>query len=203
MTIIQTTKALNPRKERDEYPTPYDFVYSVCNHDLYNLIHNSDYILDPGCGSGVWGKAIKAVRPHAFITGVEINQEHVMNMSRVYDEFNMVDFTDPHFYPHQQSDLIIGNPPYSLAHEFINKALQIVKPGGRVVFLLRLDFLASVKRYDMWYNTEGKPEIVRVSSSRISFDGSGKSDDTNYALFQWIKAPVTSSTILSWFDWKR
>lgn len=39
------------------------------------------------------------------------------------------------------ADLVIGNPPFSVAPDFLNRALELVRPGsGRVVFLLPCDF---------------------------------------------------------------
>ena len=73
-------------------------------------------------------------------------------------------------------DYIITNPPFSLAQEFIEKSLTL---SPRVIFLLRLSFLESQKRYDFWQ--KHNPSIY-VLSKRPSFVG-GATDSCAYAWF--------------------
>lgn len=78
-------------------------------------------------------------------------------------------------------DLILTNPPFSLAQEFINHSLV---HASCVILLLRLNFLASIKRYDWWRQIP--PTALHVLSKRPSFTGSG-TDATDYAWFVWDK----------------
>jgi hypothetical protein len=76
-------------------------------------------------------------------------------------------------------DLILTNPPYSIAQEFIEHALPRAQC---TIMLLRINFLGSVKRYDFWKNN--RPDSLIVLSNRPSFTGSG-TDSTEYAWFVW------------------
>lgn len=76
-------------------------------------------------------------------------------------------------------DVIVTNPPYSLALEFISHAL-FVSPN--VYMLLRLNFLASQKR-SVWFR-QHEPSALFVLSRRPSFTGIG-TDATDYAWFYW------------------
>lgn len=76
-------------------------------------------------------------------------------------------------------DLILTNPPFSLAQEFISHSLA---NAACVIMLLRLNFLASIKRYDWW--KQRPPTALHVLSKRPSFTGSG-TDATDYAWFVW------------------
>lgn len=60
MTIIQTTKVLQPRSKHDFYPTPD----GLCRAALY-LLPDEPYqwFLDPGAGAGPWGKAARVCIP--------------------------------------------------------------------------------------------------------------------------------------------
>ena len=78
-------------------------------------------------------------------------------------------------------DLIFTNPPFSIAQEFIDHSL---KNADTVFMLLRLNYLASIKRYDWWVNQS--PTALYVLSKRPSFTGSG-TDATDYAWFVWDK----------------
>lgn len=79
------------------------------------------------------------------------------------------------------TDLIFTNPPFSLAAEFIDHS---TKHANTVFMLLRLNYLASIKRYEWWKNNP--PVALYVLSKRPSFTGSG-TDATDYAWFVWDK----------------
>lgn len=81
-----------------------------------------------------------------------------------------------------QVDLIITNPPFSIAQEFISHA---TKHADTVFMLLRLNFLGSIKRYEWW--KANTPTALYVLSKRPSFTGSG-TDATDYAWFVWDKS---------------
>jgi len=88
----------------------------------------------------------------------------------------------------QRYDVIIGNPPYSLAKEFIDKSLELLAPGGRLIFLLRTNFLESAKRFAWWQDT--LPNRLYVLHKRPSFTGKG-TDATSYSWFIWEKSQYT------------
>jgi hypothetical protein len=81
-------------------------------------------------------------------------------------------------YP-QRFDFIITNPPFSLAREFIEKSLTI---ANCVVMLLRLNFLGSQSRKELW--EKHPPTAIHVLTKRPSFTGHG-TDATDYAWFVW------------------
>lgn len=82
------------------------------------------------------------------------------------------------------NDLIIGNPPYELAEEFVRQSFKILAPGGTIVFLFRLAFLEGQERgVGLW--REFPPIRVATCSRRPSFTGNGKTDSTAYACFYW------------------
>lgn len=71
-------------------------------------------------------------------------------------------------------DVIITNPPFLLAEQFIRKALGDVRDGGYVVMLLRLNFFGSKARRAFF--DEFMPERVYVHHRRMSFTDDGKTD---------------------------
>ena len=79
-------------------------------------------------------------------------------------------------------DCIITNPPYSLAQEFVTKALE---DADVVIMLLRLGFLESQTRNKWWQ--DNKPSSLMVLSQRPSFTDDGKTDGSGYAYFVWDK----------------
>lgn len=81
-------------------------------------------------------------------------------------------------------DCIITNPPYSLAQEFVTKALT---EAPVVIMLLRLGFLESMKRNAWWQ--DNKPSSLLILSKRPSFTEDGKTDGAGYAWFIWSRDP--------------
>jgi hypothetical protein len=80
------------------------------------------------------------------------------------------------------ADIIITNPPFSLAQEFLEKSLA---NASCTVYLLRLNFLGSQKRAAFWQ--QHPPTHLFVLSRRPSFTGNG-TDATEYAWFVWDAA---------------
>jgi hypothetical protein len=89
-----------------------------------------------------------------------------------------------------------GNPPFSLAVPFVERALEIVQGGGVVFMLQRLNFLGSKKREAFWQ--EHPPSAVLVHTRRPAFDPDKpkQTDSIEYAHFFWVKGVAPSTTEL-------
>jgi hypothetical protein len=79
-------------------------------------------------------------------------------------------------------DLVMTNPPYVTAFQFAQIGLSRLAPGGTLVLLLRLGFMASQTRA-RWLR-DHMPHHVYVLSARPSFDGVG-TDASDYGWFVW------------------
>lgn len=98
---------------------------------------------------------------------------------------------------------IITNPPYSLALEFIERAINIVHEGHKVAMFLRLLFLEGKRRGEFF--RLHPPARVIVSSERILCAKNGDFDKmlknggsaVAYAWFIWVKG-YKGETKLSW-----
>jgi hypothetical protein len=77
------------------------------------------------------------------------------------------------------TDLILTNPPFSLAKEFIDHSLKYC---NTCIMLLRINYLGSIGRHDWW--KENTPTALHVLSKRPSFTGKG-TDATDYAWYVW------------------
>lgn len=88
------------------------------------------------------------------------------------------------YEPVDRPDVIITNPPYSIAQKVAERCLSIVKPEGTVALLLPLDFLASKGRGP--FLETFRPDVY-ILSPRPSFRTSIK-----WSVMVKIIDPVTS-----------
>lgn len=203
MQSLNRLKSTRPRKERDFYETPYELCEATLNRLMKDevLIKGSDG-LDAGAGNGVWGRAYnKIIRDrNSTSLGIDLSMIHGANP---YDWFIQSDFLGNLPGAFYANDLVYGNPPYSLAEEFVRQGLECVGSGGYVYFLLRLAFLESKKRHFGLF-TDFNLKRVYVLSRRPSFfssNGRGKTTDAlSYAMFLWQK-DWGGRTQLDWLYW--
>jgi len=97
---------------------------------------------------------------------------------------------------------IVTNPPFSMASEFVQKALNIVPTGRKVCMFLRLLFLEGKKRKELF--KQYPPETVYVFSNRVNCAKNGdfktyKRSAIAYAWFVWTKG-YTGETIVKWVN---
>lgn len=106
-----------------------------------------------------------------------------------YKEYCEIDHDKDYFNykPSTAVDLIITNPPFSLAEEFLRKSILEAR---NVIYLLRINFLASKKRQQLWEDI-GTPNKLLVLSARPSFTGEG-TDSQEYAWFCWDKDGIVN-----------
>lgn len=190
-------KSERTRVEFDLYPTPQ----GLCNAALSLIPTDFEYfwVLDPGAGGGEWAKAAYERKRNRNYIGVELRDAPAPWWFDVW--LPKTDFLtwDGAAWGNYRYDLVVGNPPYEHAEAFIRKSLSLTRPGGYVLFLLRLAFLESQSRgAGLW--RECPPKRVAVCSKRPSFTGNGKTDATAYAVYLWQKG-WQGSTSLSWLEW--
>lgn len=180
MMIIQTAKPVPKRRAHDFYETPREF----CDLALAQLPTWSQveyghlHILDPGCGTGVWGQAALARWPNAIVDGVEIRDVPLPDgyRYRYAGDFRLMDHGLDY-------DLIIGNPPFYCAEAFVRGGLANLKADGLMHYLLPLRFLEGKSRMKGLFR-KTPPRVVTIAG-RVSFSGDKRTNATAYALYTW------------------
>lgn len=79
-------------------------------------------------------------------------------------------------------DVVITNPPFSIALEVIQKSFQIA-PQAHVIMLQRLNFLGSKKQAPFWWKYP--PDLYVLGMNRPSFKADGSTDSIEYSWFHW------------------
>ena len=150
------------------------------------------WIIEPGAGNGSILRAmIEEGFPPERMIGIEANTDRAEQLCTLHRNVTVLPFD--YFSPSVQAKLdamgvlrapriIIGNPPFSKAEEFIVRSIQLAGENGFVVMLLRLGFLESKKRCQFH---KAHPAHVHVLTTRPSFIEGKGTDSTAYGWFIW------------------
>jgi hypothetical protein len=95
-------------------------------------------------------------------------------------------------------DYIITNPPFNLNLEFINKSFEVA--NKKISFLVPLNYLDTMKRYEVFHNPDFLCKNVLVYSKRISFIKGGGIPEKcitgmSFCWITWEKGYVGETTI--------
>lgn len=170
------------REENDFYATNPEtlkmFLYEFWKDNTFEGYE----ILEPACGQGHISKTLKELLPNFNITSTDL-------IDRGYG-VGGIDFLT-HDYK-KMFDVVITNPPFSLAKEFIEKGLKI--SNKYVIMLCKIQLLEGTKRKEMFFNTPLK--YVYVHTTRQATWKEGKPLDSNGK--KWA-----TTMCLAWFVWDK
>ncbi len=201
LAAVRAQKRKSKRAKGDFYETPEWVVDAIVGH---LPIGGESVILDAGAGNGAIAARLAQINPKAEIVGVEKNPELVAK-ARARNLYS-VEFVEADFLKGDAAwtitapDLIIMNPPFSRAFEFIARARELVKRGGTVCALLRVNVVAGKCRAEFHRK---HPSNMHVLSKRPSFTGHGRTDATEYAWFVWGPGEHARWSVLTHTDKSR
>lgn len=175
------------RRKDDFYATPLEATYSLLDQpEIQELFSNVNVLYEPCAGDLA---ILDAVRRKHLLPKVLICNDirplyyHYKAYSVAWDLTILanegVDYvsSDWHYAPYRDDVLIITNPPFTLAMPMLKKSLT---EAAHVIYLMRLDILGSLGRFEFWQ--ERHPDIY-IMSKRHSFTGDGSTDSCYYAWF--------------------
>lgn len=176
-------------REQDDYYATHPKAVEM----LLELEEFSDNILEPSCGEGHISKVLEE---HGH------NVRSMDLVDRGYGEGG-VDFLK---FDEEVDMDIITNPPYKLAQEFVEHAMEIVTDGHKVAMFLKLTFLESSGRKELFRRYP--PKKIWVSSSRIPCGKNGdfyeRDSKGNIKYDKSGKAKEVSSAVCyAWFIFEK
>ena len=160
------------RNKDDFYETP-DWATDV----IIPYLAPPGLVLEPSAGAGAMKRRLVRAWPNATIESTELDADRAAASGSNCGSFLHSELWGAY-------DLVITNPPFSLAIEFVEHALNIAKPNGEVAMLLRLAFLETAKRTAFH---KAHPSDVYVFANRPSFTDGTSTDSAAYAWFCWGK----------------
>ena len=145
------------RVDNDYYATPPDAVKELLKREKFNT-----YIWECAVGGGHIADVLKEY-------GYKVKSSDVVD--RGYSDTEIADFLLTERDKNDFSRDIITNPPYSMATEFVKHALDISMDSTKVAMFLKIQFLESKKRYELF--KEYPPKRVYVFVNRVNCGKNG------------------------------
>lgn len=180
------------RRVNDFYETP---AWPVRRYlDARALVWPGDRWIEPSAGRGAIIRAVDGWTDAQCVervkwSAIELDPKF-MDLINTPRKLCM-SFLAPELTAERKFDLCMGNPPYKLAQEFIEKGLTVAR---KVAYLLRLNFLESGKRFKFF---KSNPCDVFVLPNRPSFYQDGHTDATAYGWFEFGEGVSGKISILS------
>lgn len=176
----------------DYYVTPIKSISDFINHFQNDYGTLGSLLLDPCAG----GDSLNTMSYPTALSHAGYNNIETIDLRQdslaAHSNTNYLEVDLSTLMP--APDCIITNPPFNIALEIINKALNDVKDGGYVVMLLRLNFFGSKGRKPFW--TNNLPMCCYVHSERMKFLNTGGTDSIEYMHCVWKKGTNFNSTEL-------
>lgn len=183
---MSSTNRSNAREEHiaDYYVTPVKDIELFLNEfkkETPDLIWSSERILDPCAGGDVnhpmsYPTAIRNIHSSwCEVDTLDIREDSIADIKTDFLTYKL----------EKKPSIIITNPPFNLAIEIINKAIQDVEDGGYVIMLLRLNFLETKARKEFF--DKYMPQYIFVHHQRMSFIKGKGTDSVAYAHYVWQK----------------
>lgn len=181
---MSSTRRGSKRSPSDNYGTPSESLVSLLRH--VNL--PGGRWLECCAGDGALIRATNAMRDDVEWSAVEIRPEcepvltDLVGKERLFiGDFNGIPYA-VRSWKTKRYDVVITNPPFRIAREVIERSLQY---GEWVVMLLRLNFLGSIERFNLFHYF--MPDVY-VLVNRPSFKGS-KKNHTDSIEYMWTIWP--------------
>lgn len=184
-TLGARNYAQNEREEHDYYATEPKALELLLEKETFD-----PYVWECACGEGHLSKTLAE---HGYI----VKSTDLIDRGYGVGGVDFLKYEDKH------NGDIITNPPYKFAKEFVEKSLDIIPDGNRVAMFLKLQFLESKGRRELF--EKYPPKYIYVSSGRLccamngDFEKYSKSNAVTYAWFIWEKG-YTGEPIVRWFN---
>ena len=206
------------RREHDNYTTDPGLAKWAVKHAMNMAVIPDEpfraAIIEPCCGDVApfagagkefglvpYGFDVRDVKPAVW----ELGGQDMGEFRRADFEVQMHGPFAAHFK--DGFDVVATNPPFSLGEFVVRRSLEMLKPQGCAVFLVKMAFLSTQERSKLFVSRP--PAEVWILRARPSFTGDGNTDVAQeYAFAFWygagtdalMKAIGQRQTRLYWLD---
>jgi hypothetical protein len=170
------------RASHDHYPTPAPVTRALSRHAMAaGWWMAGETVLDPCCGEGA---ILDVLREDGLQTrGIELDPGRA-SVARERGHANVLTGDALALWA-EPCRIVVTNPPFLLAEEFVRLAMERRPNFGIVVMLLRNTFFESVKRASLH---RSYPADVYILPRRPKFNGKGN-DSVGVGWWVWGASP--------------
>lgn len=183
-------------------------VYETLFHHYPHVVEGC--VLDPSAGDGRWISAVMRNGNFSEHMVCDINpaEQQTWQAEGLTDLLGPENCVTGNWLAQRQTrwfDCMVTNPPFSLSIEFVEKALQWVRPGGFVTVLQRANWIGTQERSNWFRNMPLYEQVVipyRVAFTHIK-DGKEQKFVFAYEFCLYtFRRGHTSKPVTSWlYDW--
>jgi hypothetical protein len=174
------------RDQHDWYVEPHE-----CSFTLFELEKFTGPVWDPACGLGRIVSSAQKLGLSSFGSDIVNRGEHCVEERNFFESAPPYDFSN-----------IVSNPPFGVAEEFVQRAIDLVPMNGKVAMLLPLVWLSGFSTKRSWlpdsplyrfYPISPRPSMppgkVVITGEKV---GNGTKD---FAWFVWMKGYEGSAEV--------
>ena len=172
-TLSASSHSNTERQTEDYYATDPKAVEKLLEREKF-----CDYIWEPACGE-------KHISNVLVEYGYKVRNSDMV--SRGQEDVEELDFMQAK--RDEESPDIIINPPYKIATEFIQHALDISTDKTKIAAFLKIQFLENKKRFELFKNNP--PKKIYVFVNRVNCGKNG------------VFGKESSAVCYAWFIWKK
>jgi hypothetical protein len=183
-SVMATLNASNhsnkERADKDYYATPPLAVEKLLKKENFNNVWEC------ACGEGHISEILKQHNIHG------LSSDLVDRGYGLQEDFLLTN--------REHNGDIITNPPFSKSTEFTLKAMTTLRGGRKLALLLRIQFLESVKRQELFKKFPPKFVYVFIRNIRCARNGDfehASGNASTYAWFIWEKG-YAGEPIIRW-----
>ena len=184
-TLAASNHSDTDRENNDYYATPPKAIEELLKREQFN-----HYIWECAVGGGHIAEVLKQ-------NGYDVKCSDIID--RGYTDTEVADFLHTERDKNDFARDIITNPPYSMATEFVKHALDISMDSTKVAMFLKIQFLETKKRYELF--EEYPPKKIYVFVNRVNCGKNGvfgkESSAVCYCWFVWEKG-YQDKPIVDW-----
>ena len=178
--LSKRTTGINELNERyDFHPTQPEFV-----HVLLQEVDFRGGIWEPACGNGAMSKILEE-----RFGAIRVRSSDIYNHGYGLIGVDFLAEMEP-------VDNIVTNPPFTLATEFVEKALSLAR--HKVAMLIKINFAWGIDRYGRIF-VVNPPNLVLVLPRRMRNMHTGGHYSFDHAWFVWDQKEI-GPTEMRWVD---
>ncbi len=191
-TIGARNFAYSERHNEELYTSPPFIIDELIKH-----VELKEFVWECAAGLGHLSKRLRELGYLCFATELHHRPELTYLDDNITFEKDFLSIKEENYYTGD----IVTNPPFNTSLEFITQGLRVLKPGGKMCYLLPIRYLEGKQRKKEIYDIN-PPKLILMFSGRVNclmggVENKKASSMMAFAWFIWEKG-YQGDTVIKW-----